>query len=126
LDHRQSHPELTSYVALGLIASFIYGPAARSHGYYDFERAAKPGVEITEVLICWFSTTLRSRSLAFYLKSHRVSRGAFLTFAVVAPAGLLISRKVEKYWLQIAVARGRWPGGTRYGVWLAIAARLPR
>jgi Undecaprenyl-phosphate glucose phosphotransferase len=100
-------PELTSYVALGLIASFIYVLRLGGHGYYDFERAAKPGVEITEVLICWFSTTLLLAFFAFLFKiGIEFSRGAFLTFAVVAPAGLLISRKVEKYWLQIAVARG--------------------
>ena len=67
----------------------------------------KPGVEITEVLICWFSTTLLLAFFAFLFKiGIEFSRGAFLTFAVVAPTGLLISRKVEKYWLQIAVARG--------------------
>ena len=37
-------PELTSYVALGLIASFIYILRLGGHGYYDFERSAKPGV----------------------------------------------------------------------------------
>jgi len=100
-------PELTSYVALGLIASFIYILRLGGHGYYDFDRAAKPGVEITEVLICWFSTTLLLAFFAFLFKiGIEFSRGAFLTFTVVAPAGLLISRKIEKYWLQIAVARG--------------------
>jgi len=100
-------PELTSYVALGLIASFIYILRLGGHGYYDFERAAKPGVEITEVLICWFSTTLLLAFFAFLFKiGIDFSRGAFLTFMAVAPAGLLISRKVEKYWLELAVARG--------------------
>jgi undecaprenyl-phosphate galactose phosphotransferase/putative colanic acid biosynthesis UDP-glucose lipid carrier transferase len=100
-------PELTSYVALGLIASFIYILRLGGHGYYDFERSAKPGVEIAEVLICWFSTTLLLAFFAFLFKiGIEFSRGAFLTFMVVAPAALLISRKVEKYWLQIAVARG--------------------
>jgi undecaprenyl-phosphate galactose phosphotransferase/putative colanic acid biosynthesis UDP-glucose lipid carrier transferase len=100
-------PELTSYVALGLIASFIYILRLGGGGYYDFERSAKPGVEITEVLICWFTTTLLLAFFAFLFKiGIEFSRGAFLTFMIVAPAVLLISRKIEKYWLEIAVARG--------------------
>jgi len=100
-------PELTPYVALGLIASFIYILRLGGRGYYDFERAAKPGVEITEVLICWFTTTLLLAFFAFLFKiGIEFSRGAFLVFMVVAPAGLLISRKIEKHWLENAVARG--------------------
>jgi Undecaprenyl-phosphate glucose phosphotransferase len=100
-------PELTSYVALGLIASFIYILRLGGGGYYDFERSAKPGVEITEVLICWFTTTLLLAFFAFLFKiGVEFSRGAFLTFMIVAPAVLLISRKIEKYWLEIAVVRG--------------------
>src|ERR1700733_13641041 len=56
-------PDLTAYVALGLIASFIHIVRLGGRGYYDFERVAKPSVEIVEVLISWFSTGLM---LAFF------------------------------------------------------------
>jgi Undecaprenyl-phosphate glucose phosphotransferase len=100
-------PDLTAYVALGLIASFIHIVRLGGRGYYDFERAAKPGVEIAEVLICWFTTTLLLAFFAFLFKiGIAYSRGSFLSFMAVAPIGLLIGRKVEKYWLEIAVVRG--------------------
>jgi undecaprenyl-phosphate galactose phosphotransferase/putative colanic acid biosynthesis UDP-glucose lipid carrier transferase len=100
-------PDLTAYVALGLIASFIHIVRLSGTGYYDFERAAKPNVEITEVVICWFTTTLLLAFFAFLFKiGIDFSRGAFLTFMVVAPAALLLGRKLEKGWLQTAVASG--------------------
>jgi len=100
-------PDPTAYVALGLITSFIHILRLGGGSYYDFERAAKPGVEITEVLICWFTTMLLLAFFAFLFKiGIEFSRGAFLTFMVVAPVGLLAGRKIEKYWLEIAVARG--------------------
>jgi Undecaprenyl-phosphate glucose phosphotransferase len=100
-------PDLTAYGALGLIASFIHIVRLSGTGYYDFERAAKPDVEITEVVICWFTTTLLLAFFAFLFKiGIDFSRGAFLTFMAVAPVGLLVGRKIEKHWLQIAVARG--------------------
>src|SRR5260370_20959560 len=98
-------PELNSYVALGLIARFIYILPLGGHGYYDFERAAKPGVEITEVLICWFSTTLLLAFFAFLFKiGIEFSRGAFLTFTVVAPAVLFCSRKFAKNLFPISLS----------------------
>src|SRR6266481_3896650 len=51
-------PELDAYFALGLIASFIHIVRQSGRAYYDFEQVAKPGVEIVEVLICWFSTVM--------------------------------------------------------------------
>ena len=100
-------PELTPYVALGLIASFIHILRLGGRGYYDFERAIKPGVEITEVLICWFTTMLLLAFFAFLFKiGIEFSRGAFLVFMAATPAGLLLSRKIEKYWLENAVVRG--------------------
>ena len=44
-------PDLTAYFALGLIASFIHIARQGGRGYYDFERLAKSGVEVAEVLI---------------------------------------------------------------------------
>src|SRR6267142_4053954 len=46
-------PELSPYFALGLIASFTHILRMGGRGYYDFESAAKPAVEIVEVLISW-------------------------------------------------------------------------
>ena len=58
-------------------------------------------------MICWFTTTLLLAFFAFLFKiGIDFSRGAFLTFMAVAPAALLVGRKIEKHWLQIAVARG--------------------
>src|ERR1700759_1201411 len=56
-------PELTAYFALGLIASFIHIVRLGGRGYYDFEQAAKPSVELATVVICWFTTILL---LAFF------------------------------------------------------------
>lgn len=39
-----------------MIASFIHIIRLGGRGYYDFERAAKPGVEITEVLLVYHRT----------------------------------------------------------------------
>src|SRR5215831_2904277 len=56
-------PDLTAYFALGLIASFIYVARQSGRAHYDLEQAAKPAVEIAEVLVCWFTTVLL---LAFF------------------------------------------------------------
>ena len=100
-------PDLTPYFALGLIASFIHIVRLGGGGYYDFERAAKPNVEIAEVLICWFSTVLLLAFFAFLFKiGISFSRGSFLVFIAAAPVGLLAGRKLEKHYLRLAVARG--------------------
>jgi hypothetical protein len=39
-------PDLSAYFALGLVASFIHIVRLGGRGYYDFENAAKPTVEI--------------------------------------------------------------------------------
>ena len=67
-------PDLSAYVALGLIASFIHIVRLSGTGYYDFERAAKPRVEITEVVICWFTTTLLLAFFAFLFKIGSIFR----------------------------------------------------
>jgi undecaprenyl-phosphate galactose phosphotransferase/putative colanic acid biosynthesis UDP-glucose lipid carrier transferase len=100
-------PDLDSYFALGLIASFIHIARQGGEGYYDFERVAKPGVEFVPVLICWFTTALLLSFFAFLFKiGVSFSRGSFLIFIVVAPIGLLAGRKLEKQLVQAAVARG--------------------
>ena len=100
-------PDLDAYFALGLIASFIHIARQGGQGYYDFERVATPGVEIVPVLICWFSTALLLAFFAFLFKiGVSFSRGSFLVFIVVAPAGLLLGRRLQKRLVQLAVARG--------------------
>lgn len=100
-------PDLAAYFALGLIASFIHIARQSGRGYYDFEQVAKPGVEIVEVLICWFSTVMLLAFFAFLFKiGVSFSRGSFLIFAAVAPIGLLAGRKFEKIVIERAVARG--------------------
>ena len=100
-------PDLTPYFALGLIASFIHIGRQGGRSYYDFERLSKPGVEIVEILICWFSTAFLLAFFAFLFKiGVSFSRGSFLVFIAVAPAGLLAVRKFEKSAVERAVTRG--------------------
>jgi undecaprenyl-phosphate galactose phosphotransferase/putative colanic acid biosynthesis UDP-glucose lipid carrier transferase len=100
-------PDLTAYFALGLIASFIHIVRLGGRGYYDFEQAAKPGLEIAEVLICWVTTAFLLAFFAFLFKiGISFSRGSFLVFMATAPIGLLVGRKLEKHYLRSAVARG--------------------
>ena len=100
-------PDLSAYFALGLIASFIHIVRLGGRGYYDFESAAKPTVEIVEVLVSWFTTGLLLAFFAFLLKiGQSFSRGSFLVFLVSAPAGLLTERKIAKFLIAKAAARG--------------------
>ena len=100
-------PDLAAYFALGLIASFIHIARQGGRGYYDFERVAKPGVEIVEILICWFTTAFLLAFFAFLFKiGISFSRGSFLVFMMVAPVALLSGRKLEKRIVQTAIANG--------------------
>lgn len=100
-------PDLSAYFALGLIASFIHIVRLGGRGYYDFESAAKPAVEIVEVLISWFTTGLMLAFFAFLLKiGESFSRGSFLAFLASAPVGLLAVRKTAKFLIARAADRG--------------------
>ena len=100
-------PDLSAYFALGLIASFIHIVRLGGRGYYDFESAAKPAVEIVEVLISWFTTGLMLAFFAFLLKiGESFSRGSFLAFLASAPVGLLFVRKTAKFLIARAADRG--------------------
>ena len=100
-------PDLSAYFALGLTASFVHIVRLSGHGYYDFESAAKPTVEIAEILVSWLTTALMLAFFAFLFKiGGSFSRGAFLVFLVTAPAGLLAARKFAKSLLKEAVVRG--------------------
>ena len=100
-------PELSAYFALGLIASFIHVVKLSGRGYFDFESAAKPTVEIVEVLVSWFTTGLMLAFFAFLLKiGESFSRGSFLVFLASAPIGLLAVRKFAKVLIASGTARG--------------------
>src|SRR5712672_1764657 len=100
-------PDILPYCAVGLLASFIHILRMSGSGYYDFPDSAKPHVEISEILVCWFTTGLLLAFFAFLLKiGVAYSRGAFVVFYFVAPVGLLAARKATKVALAAAVARG--------------------
>jgi len=100
-------PDILPYFAVGLFASFIHILRLSGAGYYDFPASTKPRVEITEILVCWFTTGLLLAFLAFLLKiGVEYSRGAFVIFYFVAPVGLLAVRKATKTALASAVSRG--------------------
>jgi Undecaprenyl-phosphate glucose phosphotransferase len=100
-------PHILPYCAVGLLASFIHILRMSGSGYYDFPDSAKPRVEIGEILVCWFTTGLFLAFFAFLLKiGVAYSRGAFVAFYFLAPAGLLGVRKLTKIVLAAGVARG--------------------
>ena len=100
-------PNILPHCAVGLLASFIHILRMSGGGYYDFPDCAKPRVEITDILVCWFTTGLLLAFFAFLLKiGVAYSRGAFVIFYFVAPIGLLAVRKTTKSVLAAAVSRG--------------------
>jgi len=100
-------PSILPHCAVGLLASFIHILRMSGSGYYDFPDSAKPRVEITEILVCWFTTGLLLAFFAFLLKiGVAYSRGAFVVFYFLAPIGLLSVRKLTKVALASAVSRG--------------------
>jgi undecaprenyl-phosphate galactose phosphotransferase/putative colanic acid biosynthesis UDP-glucose lipid carrier transferase len=100
-------PSLLPCCAVGLMAAFIYILRMSGIGYYDLPDSAKPGVEITQILVCWFSTGILLAFFAFILKiGGDYSRGTFFAFYLVTPIGLLAVRKATKANLVSAVAKG--------------------
>ena len=100
-------PDILPHCAVGLLASFIHILRMSGGGYYDFPESTKPRVEITEILVCWFTTGLLLAFFAFLLKiGIEYSRGAFVIFYFVAPICLLAVRKATKTALASAVSRG--------------------
>src|SRR5437764_9761682 len=98
-------PDLSAYFALGLVASFVHIVRMGGRGYYDFESAAKPNVEIVEVLISWFTTGLLLAFFAFLFKiGESFSRGSFLIFLATVPVRLLAGRQIAKSLIKKAVA----------------------
>lgn len=102
-----SMPNILPHCAVGLLASFIHILRISGSGYYDLPDSAKPRVETGQILVCWFTTGLLLAFFAFLLKiGVDYSRGAFVTFYFLAPAGLLGARKVTKIALVTALSRG--------------------
>jgi Undecaprenyl-phosphate glucose phosphotransferase len=102
-----SIPNILPHCAVGLLASFIHILRMSGSGYYDFPDSAKPRVEIGAILVCWFTTGLLLAFFAFLLKiGVAYSRGAFMVFYFITPAGLLGVRKLTKLALAAAVSRG--------------------
>jgi undecaprenyl-phosphate galactose phosphotransferase/putative colanic acid biosynthesis UDP-glucose lipid carrier transferase len=100
-------PAILPDCAVGLLASFIYTLRMSGSGYYDFPDSAKPRVEISEILVCWFTTGLMLAFFAFLLKvGVDYSRGAFVVFYFLAPVGLLGVRKLTKIALGAAISKG--------------------
>lgn len=100
-------PDIVPYCAVGLLASFLHILRMKGSGYYDFPDSAKPRVEISEILVCWFTTGLLLAFIAFLLKTGvTYSRGAFVAFYFLAPIGLLGVRKITKTVMAEAISRG--------------------
>jgi undecaprenyl-phosphate galactose phosphotransferase/putative colanic acid biosynthesis UDP-glucose lipid carrier transferase len=100
-------PDLSAYFALGLFASFVHIARLSGRGFYDFENAAKPTVEVVDITVTWLTTALVLAFFAFLLKvGDSFSRGSFLIFLVAAPAALLAERKFVKFLLVRAAKRG--------------------
>jgi undecaprenyl-phosphate galactose phosphotransferase/putative colanic acid biosynthesis UDP-glucose lipid carrier transferase len=99
--------EFAPQCAVGLLASLIYILRMNGSGYYELQESAKPRVEISEILVCWFTTGLLLALIGFLFKiSAAYSRGAFIIFYLLAPMALLGARKAAKAALAQAVARG--------------------
>ncbi|QND75281.1 undecaprenyl-phosphate glucose phosphotransferase [Tardiphaga robiniae] len=97
------------YCAVGLFSSFIYLIRMSGAGHYELPESAKPGVELTKILVCWFTTALLLAFFAFFIKvGVDYSRGVFVIFNVLVPVGLLAVRKVTKVSLASALIRGTW------------------
>src|SRR5260221_14082975 len=76
-------------------------------GHYDFPECAKPHVEIANILVYWFTTGLLLAFFAFLLKiGVAYSRGAFVVFYFLAPAGLLGVRRFTKVAVTSAISQG--------------------
>src|SRR5215470_17207805 len=99
--------EILPPCAVGALASLIYILRMNGRGHYELQESAKPRIELREILVCWFTTGLLLALIAFLLKiSAAYSRGAFVTFYILAPLALLAMRKATKMALAQAVARG--------------------
>jgi len=101
-------PEILPLCAIGSLAGLIYMLRMNGSGYYELQEGAKPRLEMREILVCWFTTGLLLALIAFLLKiGETYSRGGFVVFYLLAPVGLLVTRKAIKVALARAVERER-------------------
>src|SRR5260370_37722785 len=99
-------PNLLPHCAVGLLASFIHILRISGGGYYDFQFASKPRVEAVEIMVSWVTTGLLLAFFAFLLKiGVAYSRGAFVIFFFLAPAGLLGVREISKLVFKRGIAQ---------------------
>ena len=99
--------EVLPLCAVGSLASLIYILRMNGSGYYQLQEAAKPRVELREILVCWFTTGLLLTLIAFLLKiSAAYSRGSFIMFYTLVPIALVAARKATKAALAQAISQG--------------------
>lgn len=104
-----SVPDIIPYCAVGLLASFIYILRMSGAGHYEMAESAKPGVETGDILVCWLTGALLLAFFAFLIKvGVDYSRGVFVVFNILAPAGLLAVRKAAKLVLSSALSTRSW------------------
>jgi len=100
-------PDLAPQFAVGLFATLVYMLQMSKIGFYEFQEIARPRLEISEILLHWFTTGLLLAFIAFLLKvGDAFSRGSFVLFYVLAPLGLLGLRKLTKSALAQAISSG--------------------
>lgn len=100
-------PGLGPQFAVGLLACLFYTLRMSKSGFYSFPEIAAPRVEVSEVLVYWFTTGLLLAFIAFLLKvGDSFSRGSFVVFYFLSPIMLLSVRKVTKTVLTQAISSG--------------------
>jgi Undecaprenyl-phosphate glucose phosphotransferase len=94
-------------LAVGLLASMFYVLRMNRGGLYDLSETAASGVEVREILVCWFTTALLLALVAFLLKvGSTFSRVTFVIFCFTTPITLLGARKFTKAALAGAISNG--------------------
>lgn len=103
------HPTLNlePQLAVGLVASMFYVLLMSRGRLYDLSETATSGVEVREILICWFATASLLALVAFLLKvGGTFSRATFVLFCFITPIALLGARKFTKGVLAEAISNG--------------------
>ena len=101
-------PNILPHCAVGLLASFIHILRMSGGGYYDFPDCAKPRVEMTDILVCWFTTGLLLAFFAFPAQDRRclfARRIRDLLLRRSRRAVGAFARRLRSFW-RSAVSRG--------------------
>ena len=100
-------PDLTSWLAVGMLAGSIYALWMHSGGHYDVRLCLQARLEIGQILRAWAFSALMLALMAFLLKvGSSFSRGSFLAFLVAAPIGLVACRALTKPMLRRWIENG--------------------